>query len=162
MKVRGKIFVGTAALAMCGLAYCVAGEVDAVMLRRHAESSCRCEQHGGPGARRACWADFDKEFAAKHPQIGFHTFCEVFIRPQRFEWTANGWPHKITTSYTTDMLPGGPVTFCSEAEARAAEKALSQDWEPDGTITPATEKLVRDIARGRAYTPAPADTPSCA
>jgi hypothetical protein len=161
MKIRGKIFVGTAALALCGLAYCLAGEVDAVMLRRHAKSSCRCEQHRGPGGRQACWADFDKEFAAKHPQIGYHTFCEAFIRPQRFVWTVNGWPHRITTRYTTDILPGGPLALCSEEEAKAVETAFSTDWEPDGKITPATEKLIRDIARGRPYRPAPVDTPSC-
>jgi hypothetical protein len=162
MKVRRKIFVGIAALAMSGLAYCLTGEVDAVMLRRHAESSCRCEQQRGPGARQACWADFEKEFAAKHPQIGDHHFCEVFIHPDNFVWTVNGWKHRITTRYTMGMLPGGPVTLCSEAEATAAETAVSRDWERDGTITPATEKLVRDIARGRPYTPEPADTPSCA
>ena len=162
MKVRGKIFVGTAALAMCGLVYCVAGEVDAVMLRRHAESSCRCEQHGGPGARKACWADFDKEFAAKHPRIGDHHFCEAIVHPDKFIWTVNGWPHRITTRYTTGGGPDGPLTLCSEAEARKVEMAVDTDWARYGTITPATEKLVRDIARGRPYTPAPVDTPSCA
>ena len=161
MRIRGKIFVGTAALAMCGLAYGIAGEVDAVMLRRHAESSCRCEQHGDPGARQSCWADFDKEFAAKHPQIGYHSFCEVFVRPERFVWTVNGWPHGITTRYTA-YRPSGPVTLCSEAEAKKVETALSTDWEPDGTVTPATEKLVRDIGSGHSYTPAPVGTPSCA
>ena len=166
MKVAGKIFIGIAILAGSGLGYVLAphlyGDVEAAMLQRHAESACRCERRGGSAARQACWADFEKKFAAKHPEPGLHYFCEAVIRPDPFVWTENGIEHRIMKRYTTDVLPGGPLTLCSRAEAQTVEEAVSRDEERHGAITPATEKLIRDIAHGRPYAPAPVDTPSCA
>ncbi|MEO9132127.1 MAG: hypothetical protein ABI240_13070 [Sphingomonas sp.] len=165
MKVAGKIFIGIAVLGISGLGYMygprLAGDVDAVMLQRHAESACRCERHRGSGARKACWADFEKEFAAKHPKTGLHSFCEAVIHPDKFVWTDNGIEHQITTRYTIDILPGGPLTLCNKAEAGAVEKAVAEDWDRHGSITPATQKLMRDIAHGRPFASGVFDAPSC-
>ena len=166
MKVAGKILVGIAILGIAGFGYAfgprLAGEFDAVMLQRHAESACRCERRGGPASKQTCWADFEKEFAAKHPQPGLHSFCEAVIHPEPFVWTENGSEHRIVTRYTTDVLSGHPLTLCSRTEALTVEDAVSKDWDRHDRITPATEKLIRDIVRDGAYEPAPADTPSCA
>jgi len=165
MKTAGKIFVGIAVLGISGFGYAlgphVAGDFDAFMLRRHAESACRCERHGGPTARQTCWADFEKELAARHAQPGLHSFCEAIIRPEPYVWTENGSEHRISKRYTTDVLPAGPLILCSRREAGAVEEAVSKDWDQHGRITPATEKLIRDIVRDDAYTPPLFDAPLC-
>jgi hypothetical protein len=141
-----------------------------------AVSACRCEQRGGPGAKKGCWAKFEAAISPRQTNEG-STMCMPVSEDSRC-WTADGKPssptnpeHCMTIAYRAALYRGGEALLCTGKEAKAAEAAWNQAEAEalEDTGRPgvshakrdAADATIRNIARGERFMSPRADTPGC-
>lgn len=131
-------------------------------------SACRCEQHGGPGAKTGCWAKFEVAIAKKQTSDG-STMCAPVYEDSRC-WTADGKPssptnpeHCMTTAYHALLYRGGEALLCTEKEAKAAEQAANSADSPNASQAQrdAADAAMGKIEHGEPYVAAATGTPGC-
>ena len=145
-------------------------------LETEAGHACKCEQRGGPGAKKGCWAKFEAAISPKQTSEG-STMCMPVYEDSRC-WTADGKPasptnpeHCMTTAYHAILFRGGEALLCTEPEAKAAEAAwnlaedetLADSRHPDVARAKqdAADAAIRSIAHGERFVAARTDTPGC-
>jgi hypothetical protein len=145
-------------------------------LKAQAGRACSCEQRGGAGAKKACWAEFEAAMARKHATPS-GTSC-LPVHAEGRCWSAKEQrPPSVaadgcmTVQYQAVLFSGDQVPLCTEQQAKAAEAAWYQGAEesPDFTThndaphprRDAADAEIRRIARGEPVVTAPSDIPSC-
>ncbi len=145
-------------------------------LKTEAGKACRCEQHGGPGAKKTCWASFDATMAKKHATPSGTTCLPVYqegrcwhAKEQRpSSAAADGC---ITIEYHAVLYDFSEVPLCTAREAKDAEATwyqAAQESLDAGNRTDAphakrdaADAGIRRIARGEAVMATHKDMPSC-
>ena len=145
-------------------------------IKADANKACRCEQRGGSGAAKACWAHFETTMARKHASMSMSTCAPVYSEERC--WSAAGQDSStadrgqcITTEYSALLYGDGEALLCTAEEAKAAEAASYEaaGEEIDDTHhtrrfhakRDAADAAVRSIARGERFVAARANTPGC-
>ena len=145
-------------------------------LKAEAGKACRCEQHGGPGAKSTCWAAFDAAMARKHATPSGTTCLPVYAEG-RCWYAKEQRPPSVAVDgcliikYHAVLHDFGEVALCTEQQAKAAETAWYQGAQEsldagDRTDAPharrdAADAEIRRIARGEPVVAARSDMPSC-
>jgi hypothetical protein len=141
----------------------IPAELDEARLQRLAERSCKCERSAGPGGKKACWSEFDRQLPPPG-ESGTDAFTACI--PIEMEIRCGGTgeeKHLPGGSMAIDQGPcvtmrynyiggGGSVILCTQAEAAAVERVFNSEVRPDRDgqySTPIANKLARDLAAGK-------------